>query len=124
MPSPVEIAVDTYIRANRERDPALRERLIEACFAPDGRMVSRSRVLQGRAALAAELTRFVTDPELLGFRLTSAVDAVGNTFRYRSEVQRRDGKSLEFFDAGQIDESGRICVLLVFAGPLRDAERL
>lgn len=121
MPSPVEIAVDTYIRANRERDPALREQLLEACFAPDGRMVARSRVIQGRAALAAELTRFLTDPELLGFRLTSAVDAVGNTFRYRTVVERRDGKSLEFFDAGQIDEHGLICVLLVFAGPLRDA---
>ncbi|HVZ33334.1 MAG TPA: hypothetical protein VG963_12970 [Polyangiaceae bacterium] len=120
MPSPVEVAVETYIRANREPDPALRERLLEACFAPDGRMVSRSRVIQGRAALAAELTRFLTDPELLGFRLTSAVDAAGNTFRYRTVVERRDGTELEFFDAGQIDEHGRICVLLVFAGPLRD----
>lgn len=123
MPSPVEIAVDTYIRANRERDPALREKLIEACFAADGRMVSRSRVVQGRAALAAELTRFVSDPELIGFRLTSVVDAIGNTFRYRSVVDRRDGKQLEFFDAGQIDADGRISVLLVFAGPLRDAEQ-
>jgi hypothetical protein len=123
MPSPVEIAVDTYIRANRERDASVREQLLEACFAPDGRMVSRSRVLQGRAAIAAELTRFVSDPGVLGFRLTSAVDAVGNTFRYGSVVERRDGKSLEFFDAGQIDESGRISVLLVFAGPLRIAEQ-
>ena len=122
MSSPVEVAVETYIRANRERDPVLREKLIEACFAPNGRMVARSRVVQGRAALAAELTRFLTDPELIGFRLTSAVDAVGQTFRYRTVVERRDGKSLEFFDAGEIDESGLISLLLVFAGPLRDAE--
>jgi hypothetical protein len=122
MPSPVEIAVDTYIRANRERDPARREELIEACFAPDGRMVSRSRVVQGRVQLAAELTRFVDDPELLELRIASVIDAVGNTFRYRSVVERRDGTRLEFFDAGEIDASGRIALLLVFAGPLRDAE--
>ena len=121
MPSPVEIAVDTYIRANREPDPALRQQLLEACFAPDGRMVARSRTIQGRAAVAAELTRFLSDPELIGFRLTSAVDAVGSTFRYRTVVERRDGKKLEFFDAGEIDDHGRIRVLLVFAGPLRDA---
>ncbi|HEU4580523.1 MAG TPA: hypothetical protein VFS67_19840 [Polyangiaceae bacterium] len=120
MPSPVEIAVDAYIRANREPDASVREQLLTACFAPDGRMVSRSRVLQGRTAIAAELTKFVTDPEVLGFRLTTAVDAVGNTFRYGSVVERRDGKRLEFFDAGQIDESGRISVLLVFAGALRE----
>jgi hypothetical protein len=118
----VELAVDTYIRANRERDPALREKLIEACFAPDGRLVSRSRVVQGHAALAAELTRFASDPEVLGFRLVSVIDAVGNTFRYRSVAELRDGRRLEFFDAGAIDASGRISVLLLFAGPLRDAE--
>ena len=122
MPSQVEIAVDTYIRANRERDPALRQQLIEACFAPDGRMVSRNRVVQGHAALAAELTRFISDPDVLGFRLVSVIDAVGNTFRYRSVAELRDGRSLEFFDAGEIDASGRITVLLLFAGPLRDVE--
>jgi hypothetical protein len=72
--------------------------------------------------LAAELTRFVDDPELLELRIASVIDAVGNTFRYRSVVERRDGTRLEFFDAGEIDASGRIALLLVFAGPLRDAE--
>jgi hypothetical protein len=121
MPSPVEIAVDTYVRAGQERDPTLRRKLLEACFAPDGRMVSRTREVRGHAAIAAEFDRFAADPEAVGVRLTSVVDAVGNTFRYRSVVDRRDGTSLEFFDAGEIDASGRIAVLLLFAGPLRDA---
>jgi hypothetical protein len=78
--------------------------------------------VRGHAAIAAEFDRFAADPEAVGVRLTSVVDAVGNTFRYRSVIDRRDGTSLEFFDAGEIDASGRIAVLLLFAGPLRDAQ--
>ena len=121
MPSPVETAVHTYVSAVDERDPAARAKLIEACFAENGRLVTRSTVIRGRAGIEAMLGRFHADPEILGARLTSAVDAVGTTFRYRSIVERRDGTSIEFFDAGEIDADGRIVTLLAFAGPLADA---
>ncbi len=114
----VEIAVDKYIRAWSERDPAVRATLIDACFAIDGRIVMRSREIRGRDALAQEMTRFFANPELLGVRVTSAIDARGTTFRFRAVVERRDGTSLESFDAGEIDADGRISVLLTFAGPL------
>ena len=120
MPSPVQIAVDTYIRAAGERDPAERARLLEACFAEDGRFVTRSGVLRGRAALDAVIARFFADPQNVGFRMTSAIDAAGTTFRYRSVVLRADGSELEFFDAGEIDADGRIATMLLFAGPLAD----
>jgi hypothetical protein len=122
MPSPVEIAVDTYIRAASERDPVVREKLLEACFASEGRLVATSREIRGRAALAAEIARFHADPEVLRIRLISAIDARGTIFRYRSVVERRDGTSVEFFDAGEIDTTGRISLLLAFAGPLGQAE--
>jgi SnoaL-like domain len=121
MPSPVETAVQGYIRASGERDPAARANLIEACFADDGRLVTRSGVIRGRAGVDALIARFLADPELLGFRLASVIDAVGTTFRYRSIVERRDGTTVEFFDAGEIDADGRIATLLVFRGPLADA---
>ena len=121
MPSPVETAVRTYIRAVGERDPAARAKLLEACFAEDGRFVTRSAVIRGRAAVDAMITRFLGDPQLLGFRLTSAIDAAGTTFRFRSIVERRDGTSLEFFDAGEIDAAGMIATVLAFSGPLADA---
>jgi len=121
MPSPVEIAVQTYIRAAGERDPAARAQLIEACVAENGRIVTRSGALRGRAAVDAMIARFHADPEVLGFRMASVVDAAGATFRYRSIVERRDGTSIEFFDAGEIDADGKIATLLVFAGPLADA---
>jgi hypothetical protein len=121
MPTPVELAVQTYIRASGERDDATRAKLIESCFAVDGRFVTRTRVLRGPAAVDAMIRRALADPEMLGFRMASVVDAVGTTFRYRSIVERRDGTTIEFFDAGEIDADGKISTLLVFAGPLADA---
>ena len=120
MASAVETAVELYIRAGSERDPIARETLIEACFAEDGRFVTRSGVIRGRAGVDAMIARFLADPQNLGFRMTSAIDAVGMTFRYRSIVERRDGTTVEFFDAGEIDADGRIMTMLVFAGPLAD----
>src|SRR3954471_409079 len=114
MPSPVEIAVDTYIKAWSERDPALRATMIEACFAADGRIVMPSRELRGRAAIAHEITTFLADPQLLRIRVISVIDARGSTFRFRALVERRDGTSRESYDAGEIDESGRISLLLTF----------
>lgn len=122
MPSAVEVAVDTFIRACSERDPARRAELLEACFAADGRMVTRSREIRGRAALADELGRFLADPRLLRIRVISAVDARGTTFRYRAVADMRDGTSAEAHDAGEIDATGRISLILTFAGPLGDAE--
>ena len=121
MPTPVEIAAETYIRAAAERDPAARAALVEASCAADIRLVTRSGVIRGHAGIRAMLDRFVGDPDNLGFRMASVVDAVGTTFRYRSFVLRRDGKDVEIFDAGEIDADGKISTLLVFAGPLAGA---
>lgn len=121
MREPVEIAVQTYIRAASEPDPALRAQLLELCFAQEGRFVTRSREIRGRAGVAAMLTRVHADPQLLRVRLLSVVDATGTIFRFRSLVENRDGTSNEFFDAGEIDADGRISLLLTFAGPLAEA---
>ena len=122
MVSAVQDAVRAYIRAGGETDAAARAQLLEACFAEDGRIVARRREIRGRAALADELTRLHADPEFVRFRLMSAVDAEGTTFRFRSGVERRDGTLLEFFDAGQVDSTGRIALVFTFAGPLAVTE--
>ncbi len=118
MATAVEVAVDTYIRAWSEPDAEARAKMIEACFAADGRIVMRGREVRGRAALADEMKRILADPELSQIRAISAVDACGTTFRFRAVVERRDGARLESFDAGEVDAEGRISVLLTFAGPL------
>jgi hypothetical protein len=121
MPSPVETAVETYVRASGERDPAARARLLDACFAEHGRFVTRSAVIRGRAGVDAMTARFLADPQVRGFRVTSAIDAAGTTFRYGSIVELRDGTTVEFFEAGEIDADGRIATMLAFRGPLADA---
>jgi hypothetical protein len=120
VPSPVQIAVETYVRASLERDDAVRAKLFEECFAEDGRMVTQGREIRGRAALAAMFARVYADPRLVGVRVASAIDAQGTTFRYRAVADFRDGTSTEVFDAGEIDASGRISLILTFAGPLGD----
>lgn len=121
MPTPVEVAVDTYVRACTERDPARRAELLQACFAADGRMVTGSRELRGPAAIAEMLSRFYENPQLLRIRVVSAIDARGTTFRYRAVAEFRDGTSAEAFDAGEIDGAGQISLILTFAGALGDA---
>jgi hypothetical protein len=123
MPTPVEIAVHTYIRACCARDPVVRAELLEASLAPDVRMVTGGREIRGRAVLIQELTRFLADPKLLRIRLLSVVDARGTIFRYRAAADMQDGTSPEAFDAGQIDADGRISLILTFNGPLADAQQ-
>jgi len=121
MLSPVEVAVDTYVRACHERDPARRAQLFDACLASDVRMVTRGREIRGRAAFTAYLEPFLDDPRLLRIRVISVMDARGTTFRYRAVAEMRDGTSPETFDAGEIDANGRISLILTFPGALADA---
>jgi hypothetical protein len=117
MSSSSEIAAETYVRAWQSPDGANRARLIEACFATDGRIVSRGAVIHGRAALAAAMNEFHADPRGLSARLTSEIDAQGPIFRFRSVVEDRDGRVVfDGFDAAEVDADGRITVLLTF-GP-------
>lgn len=116
MATPVETAVATYIRVFREPDPTARAALIDACFAADGRFVTRSRVLRGRAAIAEMAARFFADPNVADLRVT-AIDAQGTTFRFRAFTEMRDGSVAEVMDAGEIDADGRIAQILTFAGP-------
>lgn len=122
MATAVETAVETYVRAIGERDASVRAKLIAAAFAEDGRMVTQGREIRGHAALVSMIERFIADPRLLRIRMASPVDAVGTIFRYRAIADFRDGTSAESFDAGEIDASGRISVLLTFTGPLPAVE--
>lgn len=121
MAEPIEAVVATYIRAWLEPDPALRAELVEACFAPEGRFVTRGGEYRGRSALLALMARVHTDPQLLRIRVISPIDARGTTFRFRAVAHYRDGSSPETMDAGEMDASGRISLVLTFGGALPDA---
>jgi hypothetical protein len=117
MSSPAENAARTYVAAWQEPDAATRARLLEACFAADGRIVAPGSVIHGRAGLAQAIADLFADPRGLSARLTSAIDAQGQMFRFRSVVADRDGRIVfDGFDAGEVDGDGRITVLLAFGG--------
>jgi hypothetical protein len=117
MSIPSEVAAQTFVKAWQEPDPAARARLIEACFADDGRIVSRGAVIHGRAGLATAMNEFFADPRGLSARLVGGIDAQGQLFRFRSAVEDRDGRVVfDGFDAAEVDAEGRIKVLLTF-GP-------
>ena len=117
MPSPTEIAAQSYVAAWQEPDALTRARLLEGCFAVEGRIVSPGAVIRGRAALAAAIDAFFADPRGLSARLVSAIDAQGPIFRFRSVVEDRDGRTVfDALDAGEVDVEGRITVLLTFGG--------
>jgi hypothetical protein len=118
MPNAIERVVETYIRAWSERDATLREQLLEACFAVDGRFVTRRRVLRGRAALAADMARFHAEVPWRRIRRLSEIDSGDSTFRVRGVVDFNDGTSVESCDVGEVDASGKISLLLTFDGPL------
>lgn len=117
MPTATEIAAQTFVAAWQEGDAAARVRLLEACFATDGRVVSPRAVIPGRAALAAAIHDFLADPRGLSARLVNAIDVQGQLFRFRSVVEDRDGGIVfNGFDAGEVGPDGRITVLLTFGG--------
>lgn len=86
MSSPTETAARSYVAAWQEPDPAARARLIEACFAADGRIVAPGSVIRGRAGLA------------------------------RAIADREGRVVFEGFDAAEVDTDGRITILLAFSG--------
>jgi hypothetical protein len=115
--TPVELAVDTYICAARERRADERLALLNQCWAEDGRFITRSGEIRGRAEMNAMIGRFHADPNNVAIRI-NAIDARAKSFRFSVTTDRKDGSTLEVFDAGMIDDAGQISLILTFACPL------
>lgn len=107
----------TYAAVWAEPDPDTRARMIEDCFAADGRIATSGAGIRGRAELAAAITELRADPRGLAVRLVGAIDVQGRKFRIHSVVEQRDGGTTAFFDAGEVDVDGRISILITFREP-------
>lgn len=117
MTSSTEASVRTYAAAWAEPDADKRARMIEDCFAADGRIATSGAGICGRAALAAAITELRADPRGLSVHLAGAIDVQGRKFRIHSVVEQRDGGKTAFFDAGEVDADGRIAILITFREP-------
>ena len=117
MASATEAAARTYAAAWQEPDPDHRARMIEDCFAVDGRIVTSGDGIRGRAELAAAISELRADPRGLAVKLLEPIDVQGRKFRLHSIVEQRDGSATRFFDAGEVDADGRITTLITFREP-------
>ena len=117
MPTPTEAAVDAYIRAWGERDADARSALLDAVWTEESRMVSKRSEIKGRMALEKTMGPFFANPQIRGFRLL-AREVNKTTFRLRTSLEFVDGKSVEFFDCGEVGPDGKIRVIFTFDGPL------
>lgn len=123
MPTPAEIAVETYVAAWQEPDRAVRATMMEACFAEDGRFITGGREVRGRAALIALMDSILGDPRGLTIQLLSVLDVRGSIFRFRAlAIPGGDTAVPETFDAGLVGPDGKIELLLTFNGPLPDPQ--
>jgi hypothetical protein len=105
-----------------EPDAPVRARLVEQCFAADGRFVMSNREIRGRAALLALMERVHADPNLQRIRVLG-LDVRDKTFRLLAAADFRDGTSPETLDAGEVDENGLIRLVLTFTGPFPSLEK-
>ncbi|HSR96511.1 MAG TPA: nuclear transport factor 2 family protein [Kofleriaceae bacterium] len=113
--SPAETAARRYIAAWLTADAAERTRLLEQCFADDGRIVLRGIETRGRAALAQAIEQFAADPRRLTARITDDVEAQDPLFRFRAVFDHPDGaRHSSVQDLGEVDASGRITTIYSF----------
>jgi hypothetical protein len=117
MSSSTEAAVRTYAAAWDEPDAEKRARMIEDCFAADGRIATSGAGICGRDALAAAISEFRADPRGQTVRIEGAIDVQGRKFRIHTVVEQRDGSKTAFFDAGEVNADGRIAMLITFREP-------
>jgi hypothetical protein len=117
MPSPTEAALDAYMAAWAERDLDARTKLIEACWSDESRLVSKRSEIKGRAALEKAIGPLFANPQITGFRLI-AREIGKTTFRIRTALELAGGKSVEFYDCGEVGPDGKIRVIFTFDGVL------
>ena len=115
-------AAQRYVEVFGGRDPAARRARIEACFAPEARLVARRRSYCGVAEIAAMVEAALGDPRGFTAGRTTAIATAGSAFRFGTIGSFGDG-SPPFIgeDAGEIDGDRRITVIYLFAGRLARA---
>ena len=112
-------AVERYIAAWNESDPARIAALLDGCVAGGASLMSNQHAVTGRAALADFVAAFRAARPQDRAVLTSAVETVGRRFRFTGGGIGADGKPYgEVMDVGELDGEGRIAWLVTFDAPL------
>jgi hypothetical protein len=113
--TPAETAFLAYVAAWNESDPRERRRLVEACWAETGCIVTSQRRIAGRGALLGlieDFRRRCPDDRVV---ITRAVEQQDRYFRVSGVVERPDGTRYgAATDFGEVDPGGRIVCIVTF----------
>jgi hypothetical protein len=119
MSDSIKRSVASYAAAWAERDPARRAELLASGVTDDVRIVigAGNREVRGRAALEAEIVAFHQRVSDVRVRVTSGIDVQGSLCRFTGRVEGHEGQiGPDAWDACECDASGRIRLVLTFAG--------
>ncbi len=121
--SPTE-AIEQWGAAWQETDEKKRMQIIERMFAEDGIYTDPTSEVIGREALSAHIAASQAQPSENTLEMSSAVDSHhGIRLRFAWELKSPDGKVLmEGMDYGELDEDGRIKLIVGFFGPFPPLE--
>lgn len=117
-------AVDLYGAAWAEPDEERRRGLLERAWAEDGVYTDPTAEVTGREALVAHIGGFLEQAQGGRIVITSQVDHHhGNRLRFSWAMQSAAGQTLaEGMDYGELDEDGRLKLIVGFFGPFPPLE--
>ncbi len=117
-------AIELWGAAWQETDEKRRMQIIEKMFAEDGIYTDPTAEVKGRAALNAHIAASQATPSENTLTMASAVDSHhGIRLRFAWVMKSPDGKVLmEGMDYGELDEDGRIRLIVGFFGPFPPLE--
>ncbi len=117
-------AVDLYGVAWAEPDEERRRELLERSWAEDGVYTDPTAEVKGREALVAHIGGFLEQAQGGRIVITSQVDHHHDTrLRFSWAMQSAAGQTLaEGMDYGELDEDGRLKLIVGFFGPFPPLE--
>lgn len=117
-------AVDLYGAAWAEPDEERRRGLLERAWAEDGVYTDPTAEVKGREALVAHIGGFLKQAQGGRIVITSQVDHHhGIRLRFSWAMQSAAGQTLaEGMDYGELDEDGRLKLIVGFFGPFPPLE--
>ncbi len=112
-------AVDLYGEAWAEPDEERRRELLERAWAEDGVYTDPTAEVKGREALVAHIEGFLEQAQGGRIVIASRVDHHhGTRLRFSWTMEAADGRALaEGMDYGELDEDGRLKLIVGFFGP-------
>ena len=121
---PASETVAAYGAAWNETDVEKRRELLEKAWAEDGVYTDPTAEVHGREALLAHITGFQAQSGGARIVLTTAVDSHhGTRLRFGWKMVGADGTELaEGLDYGELDDDGRLRLIVGFVGPMKPLE--